>query len=240
MELPVLLITSAIKPDKVSYLKMSDSDKRLEATINGIKRWKTQYPDLKIVVVDGTNFDLSPYIPDDIESLFFHHDSSLVEQLGKGAGEAQDIEYALRKSSLIKNGNYFMKVTGKYWVENLEKFKSEDLFTNFKCKPIISNTLSLKYINTAFFCSNKDAYLKIFKNLPYEVNDNHNPEESNSDLEHIMAISIKKNNLRNYIFSEIPMVAGWTGTGDHMIELYKDRKKHFFRNLKYKILSHIF
>ena len=240
MKLPVLLITSAIKTDKVNHLKMTDLDKRLASTIKSIKIWKNKYPNLKITVVDGTNFDLAPYIPNDIESLYFQHNSALIKKLGKGSGEAQDIEYALRNSSFIRNENYFMKVTGKRWVENLEKFRDSDLYTDFKCKPIISNTLKLRYINTAFFCSEKNFYLKIFENLPYLVNDNHSENEANTDLEHVMARCIKSNDVKNYIFSEIPFLAGWDGTGDHKVDLYKDKKKHFLRKIKYKLLSHIF
>ena len=235
MDLPVLLITCAIKTDKVKYLKMTDPDKRLKATIIALQKWKTKFPNIKIVIVDGTNFNLSSYLPDDVECLFYQHDQSLIEKLGKGSGEAQDIEYALMNSNYISKYSYFMKITGKRWVDNLENFKSNDLFTDFKCKPTITSKLKLLYINTAFFCSKKDSYLNMFENLPFEV------DESNlvDDLEHVMATFIKRKSIRNYIFSEIPLLSGWDGTGDHEVALYSDTKKHFFRRMKYKFLSHI-
>ena len=102
MEYPTLLITSAIKPNnKVNYIKMSDSKFRLERTLMAIEKWRENIPNIKIVIVDGTNFNLKPYIYKDIECLFYENDLFKNPSRGKGCGESQDVVYALKNSKTI-------------------------------------------------------------------------------------------------------------------------------------------
>ena len=236
MKFPCLLITTAINPVKINYLKMTNPKKRLDWTIKAINYWKVLIPNIKIVVVDGTNFDLNPYLDKNIECLFYSNSLKTKGFKGKGSGEAEDIIFALTNSSTINNNPHVMKITGKYWVENIHKFKQKDLFCDFKCKPVISNFLSLEYISTIFMCFHKDFYLSKFKDLQYLINDSIHF----NDIEHIMANEILEKKIKNFILSEIPLVKGWCGTGDHLINLYTDSRKHFFRRYKYKLLSKIF
>ena len=237
MEYPTLLITSAIKPNnKVNYIKMSDSKFRLERTLRAIEKWRENIPNIKIVIVDGTNFNLKPYIYKDIECLFYENDLFKNPSRGKGSGESQDIVYALKNSKTIENNPNIMKITAKYWINNIHLLKKSDLFCKFKCKPIISNFFSLQYISTVFMCFHKEFYLQNFENLQDLVDDSihHN------DIEHIMAKQIIKKKINNYIFGGIPLVEGWCGTSDKKIRLYKDTYKHFLRKIKYNLLSKIF
>ena len=41
---PPLLTTSAIKPGDVPFLRMKDTDKRLEAHLKAIMYWKNNFP----------------------------------------------------------------------------------------------------------------------------------------------------------------------------------------------------
>lgn len=233
MTFPPLLITSGINVEATPFLKMRDAKSRLSAVINGVHQWQSINEHQKIVIVDGTGFDLTCHFSSsDIEILTYRNDQSLVEKYGKGAGEAQDVQYALQNSNFIFDTNHFMKVTGKRWVTNIHQFKKSDIFTEFKCKPIVTNWLDLLYINTAFFSSTRTFYLKNFSDVHYEVDD-----FKGIALEQAMAQRIKNNKIKGYCYSVIPELRGWDGSGNHSVDIYPDRVKHVFRNFKYRILS---
>tara|TARA_Y100001968_G_scaffold100812_1_gene90727 strand:- start:226 stop:942 length:717 start_codon:yes stop_codon:yes gene_type:complete len=237
LKYPTLLITSAIQPNEgIAHLKLVSPKERLKYTLNGIKKWKELIPKLRIVIVDGTNFELTTHVDSDVECICYKNDIFLDPRKGKSAGEAQDIVYALKNSEYIKQYPNVMKVTGKRWVQNIKHFKRNDLFTRFKCKPIFSNTLSLIYINTSFLCFDRDYYLSLFENMSNEINENYH----HRDIEHIMAEILIEKKVRHYTFEKIPNVDGWDGTGNYSIlDLYPDKIKHQFRKLKYKIISKI-
>ena len=237
MNYPPLLMTSCVNIGKVPYTNMVDRERRLEEVIKSIVKWQELIPKIQIVLVDGSEFSFTEKIElrgINIEYLSYRNDKTLVAKNGKGAGEAQDISYALKNSEKIKNAGYFMKCTGKRWVNNISAFDNKDLYSHFKCKPIISNWGKLSYINTAFFCAHASYYQKFFEGLEHEVNDH-----TGMDLEHAMAQRIVNQKLKNYIFSDIPMLDGWDGTGDHRVKIYQERPKHYVRRIKYKLLSMI-
>ena len=233
MKMPPLLMTSCVNVGDVKYTNMRSSDRRLKEVIRSIKEWKFRLPDLSIVLVDGSNFDFSGIFDDDnFEALFYKNDQLLVEQFGKGAGEAQDIMFALNNSRIINQSGYFIKCTGKRWVENIHDFGKKDLRSCFKCKPITNNLGRLLYVNTAFFSSSVEFYKSHFHTLHLNVDDN-----CGMDLEHAMADVIRQKRIKNYIFAEIPKLSGWDGSGDHKVEIYNDGAKHALRRLKYRVLS---
>ena len=234
INLPPLLITSAINIKSVPYLSMTDSSERLRSTLSALKAWQDKYPNIEVVIVDGTGFKYEMANNSRVEVLSYENNSSAISKLGKGYGEAEDIEFALMNSKIIKNSNNFMKVTGKRMITNLDGFDKTDLYCEFKCKPVVGNRLDLLYINTAFFCASRDVYLSLFKDIKLSINDS-----VGDDLEHVMAERIRLRKQRNYCFSTIPRISGWDGTSNSEIVIYNDRFRHMLRTVKYFTLSKV-
>lgn len=122
--LPVLLITTAVRSAPSVNVRLRDSASRLEFTLEGLGEWLNMFPDLRIVVCDGSNVDLTVLIREkwptaNVEVLHFQNDEKNVARFGKGYGEGQIIAFALKKAKLLRGAPVFMKCTGKLWVENL-------------------------------------------------------------------------------------------------------------------------
>jgi hypothetical protein len=237
---PPLVITTAVSPRNVPYLSMTNSNERILKYQDGIDIWLKKIPDLRIVLCDGTGFDWSPIVQHKyklahIECLSHFNDIDGVQQYGKGFGEVQSLNYAVDNSRLISESKQFMKITGKYWINNIDKFAKNDLFSEFKCKSIFKiSRWSVLYVNSAFFSCSVHAYKKYFYESYKLINDH-----TGKDLEHVLGDVIVNNDIKNYQFRTSPAICGWTGTGNHAIDLSSKSIKDKLREVKYWCLSWI-
>ena len=102
MRMPPLLMTSCINIGNVKYTNMRSADRRLEEVKRSINEWRNRFPNLSIVLVDGSEYNFSRIFEDkNLELLTYRNDQSLVEKFGKGVGEAQDVMFALYNSKFI-------------------------------------------------------------------------------------------------------------------------------------------
>jgi len=121
-----LIITSAIKVN-ANRTQLSDCDERLSRTLEGVRAWMSIRAFRRIVVCDGSGFDMSRSLLQlnesgdtdiTIEALCFQNDAPLVMQRGKGYGEGQIVQHALAHSRLVAEADAFTKCTAKLWVTN--------------------------------------------------------------------------------------------------------------------------
>jgi hypothetical protein len=213
--LPVLLITSCvvIADDDVV---LRDPKDRIKHTVEAIEHWIKISPNLQIVICDGSNFDFSAILKDkfpnhDFECLYFQNSIEKVKVQGKGYGEGEIIEYALEHSELLKKSNFFIKCTGKLWVENfaecLEVFKG-----NFRASAYFKNAFSLlkkttfEYIDTRFFISSIDFYTKNLMRA-YELVG----LADNKSIEHVFKDIVLEKNFSGVLFPVHPIVCGVGG-----------------------------
>lgn len=219
---------------------MTDSSRRLEKYLEGIDNWLRKIPNLRIIICDGTGYDWHPeimrhYCNSHIECLSFFNDINAVKMFGKGYGEIQILNYAIENSKFLKKSKHFMKITGKYWVENIEAFSISELFPDFKFKSTFKiKGWTLLYVNSAFFICSICAYRKYLYDSFHLVNDH-----VGNDLEHVLGRILVKNKIKNYQFTHSPAICGWSGTGDHSFNLGSVTLKDKFREIKYLILSWI-
>jgi hypothetical protein len=237
---PPLIITTAVTPKNVPYLSMTDSNERIIKYQIAIEIWLKKIPNLKIILCDGTGFDWLPiiktkYDPEQFECLTHFNDVDGVERYGKGFGEIKSINYAIDNSNIISENKHFMKITGKYWVDNIDRFSEEDLYSEFKCKSIFKISVwSILYINSAFYTCSVYTYRKYFYDSYKLINDH-----TGKDLEHVLGDVIVSNAMKNYQFRVSPAICGWTGTGNHAIDLSSKSIKDKLREVKYWCLSWI-
>lgn len=87
----------------------------------------------EIVIVDGSN---NPVLTEEeiqgfknqgviIEQLLFLQDKALVERFGKGHGEMQITNYMVEHSELVKRAGGFVKLTPRYFFDNIEAILPE-------------------------------------------------------------------------------------------------------------------
>ena len=154
---PPLVITTAVSTGDVPYVGMTDSDERINKYLKSIDVWLKKIPDIQIVLCDGTGFDWNilidqRYNKQQFECLTCFNDVSKVEKFGKGYGEIEILNHVVDNSKMVQKARHFMKITGKYWIDNIAEFSNKELFSNFKCKSIFKiSSWSLLYINTVFF-----------------------------------------------------------------------------------------
>jgi len=213
---PTLLITSCINPPKsVPFTNLHDSQKRIECTLESIGKWLSSY-DLDIVLCDGSNFDfsflVSKHFPNaKIECIYFKNNEAEVIRLGKGYGEGEIINYALKNSNVLKSADYFIKCTGKYFVNNFDECMQ---YWNGKllCRADIFfglyvNAVNITFTDTRFFIINKDLYISSFSQAYKLVDDNHNRY-----IEHIFKDIIREKKMTHFLFPIVPIIDGLSGT----------------------------
>ena len=156
---PILLITTAVRAAPSVNVRVSDRERRLEYTLEGIGEWVARMPELRIVVCDGSNVDLTSTIREKwptatIEVLHFQNNEKKVARFGKGFGEGQIIKFALKKSKFLRNQPVFMKCTGKLWVENIREVLSGISGTNgfmIRQRPDEEGQRKPFWVDTRFF-----------------------------------------------------------------------------------------
>jgi hypothetical protein len=117
------------------FLYQTDPNDRLQCYLKSIKQW-LEKTNLKICVVENSGYtfsELSEYIDkynDRFELLTFneftlsndlHH---IMYNVSKGASEMYSIIYA-NKNTKFTNNNFIIKITGRYFILDFEKFLSD-------------------------------------------------------------------------------------------------------------------
>jgi hypothetical protein len=121
-----ILLPATINTGGIVFLQRSDPVIRENDYINAIRKW-LQETNYTIVFCENSNSDLrnieeasKGYKHREIEFLQFDG-NSFPRELGKGYGMLLTIRYALQNSSLIKNADYIVAVTGRYFIKNIKK-----------------------------------------------------------------------------------------------------------------------
>ncbi len=124
-----VLLTATIDPKGIAFLKRDDPCIRENDYIYSIKEWilKTDCP---IVFCENSGYKIDEiknmmgkYTKKETEVLQFNgHD--FPRELGKGYGELLIIKYALQHSKLIRHSDYIIKVSGRYFINNIEEIVS--------------------------------------------------------------------------------------------------------------------
>ena len=207
-----LIITSAINVH-AQRTHLRDSDVRLRLTLEALRAWMALHVFGRIVVCDGTGFDMTPYLQQlsesgdmDIafESLCFQNDVALVEKLGKGFGEGEIVEHALTHSRLLDGASSFAKCTSKVWVTNAAACLRH---YNGHAALNLAGGFIPTYVDTRFYICSKAFYTSYLRDCHRAVDEDHVQY-----LEHRFFKSIGGTPIyRNTLFPT-PSVLGVSGT----------------------------
>lgn len=229
---PVLLITASIQPQEKNYVKLRNAKQRLVQYLDSLKFYIKNTKIKKIVFCDNSNyffnkkeiFLLAEQYRKEIEIVQFAGDYGKIAQRGKGYGEGEIIKYAIENSKLLLEADYFIKVTGRIKILNIDKIKNDiDINKIYFNKSIIE----YQSIDTVIFGIPKKTYIKYFLHQYKKAND-----KRTNYIEHVIAKTILQHKLVIYnipFYPDIEGVRGTTGTP------YQENMK--FEKLVYNCLS---
>jgi len=127
-----IILTTTVTVQNKLWLFQTDKNERTQLYIKKIKQWLYQ-TNFKIVVVENTGytfeelneekekfkdrFEVVSFVESELESALF-----LKDNLSKGGSEVFAIEYAYKNSSLCKYADFIIKVTGRFFIPELENY----------------------------------------------------------------------------------------------------------------------
>lgn len=208
----VLLITGTIKPASgVPSLTLTDSDERLKQYISSIEYFLLKTSINEIVFCDNSNcsegcfadlYLLAKRMNKKIEILSFKGNNKKVSVKGKGYGEGEIIEYAMNNSSLIKNSSFFMKITGRLVVENIN-----DIVARLNPTVFYINMFNKIRVDTRLYAMPVEFYRKWFLDAKEYVCD-----AEGYYIEHVFTDIIRKNKVCCRNFPKYPRYIGKSGS----------------------------
>jgi hypothetical protein len=134
-KITLLLTTTVFIQPKTQYLFQRDPQVRLNAYLKAIKQWLDK-TDFNIVLVDNSGYEFNELSDYKIKCKDRFQIISFVEEnlkesvyitncTSKGSSEMFAIDYAYYNSELIKNSEFVIKITGRFYVEDFQKYLEE-------------------------------------------------------------------------------------------------------------------
>ena len=147
----IILLTSTINPNGMSYTVLQDKDIRQKQYNKALQFYLVNTP-YRIVYCDNSGVDISGGYLDYINSgrieFITFNGNDFDKAKGKGYGEAKIILYAIKNSKFLKHDCYVTKITGRIIIRNI-------------CELIQSHVYHLNNIVSCDFCSNNGIYSMI-------------------------------------------------------------------------------
>lgn len=234
----VLLITASVFPQEKRFLELKDPKRRLRQYLSSLRFYIIHSNLSKIVFCDNSRcefprksmLDLAKRYGKELEILQFNGSEGRIRSRGKGYGEGEIIEYALIHSQLLKEAEYFIKVTGRLKilnldeiVENMDKTKT---YINREVRNFRESKRQGKQMNTVLYGMPKRIYMKEFVDAYKEVWDNHKIY-----LEHVFYNRIVEKRLSVYNLPRFPVIEGISGTGGNRYQESIGWERHIYNFL---------
>lgn len=215
MNIVILLTCTVNTQPHISWLEQRDSNERLTMYLNIIIKWLTETK-LQIVVIENSginlknelinkfpDFNVNKYL-DRFESITYEYNNMSTEDKqfldsheAKGHHELYAINYAHTNSKLINKCNYIIKITGRYFITNLENILEDKLNQNEKIN-FIRQSLKWRGWNR---CEVLGCHLDNFNELfNYPSNNDMVEEEYTNRVNNLL-----KNRV-DYHFFELPLL----------------------------------
>lgn len=208
----VLLITGTIASQSTYMTYLTDVSERLKQYIECIEFYLCETSINKIVFCENSNYkfdsralyELAKKNNKLFELLQFDGDYSQIVDRGKGYGEGEIIEYALENSKLFLQSKYFIKVTGRLIISNIDILCKRIDFDRvyFNC-----NLYYYPSIDTKMYGMPIALYKDTFRKAYYDVND-----KENQYIESIFYNIIKNKQIKVFNFHKCPVFEGISGS----------------------------
>lgn len=191
---------------------LTDVSERLKQYIECIEFYLGKTGIKKIVFCENSNYkfdsralyEMAKKNNKFFELLQFSGNYSQIVARGKGYGEGEIIEYAIENSKLLLNSKYFVKVTGRLIISNIDilykRIDSDRAY--FNC-----NLYYYPSIDTKIYGMPIDLYKDTFLKAYCDVDD-----KENNYIESIFYNIIKKKHIKVFNFHKCPVFEGISGS----------------------------
>ncbi len=209
------IITGTIRPTNlVTQLKIRNEEERLFQYLESLKFFIESKAFTKIIFCENSNYGagglaaLEEMARDNgvkLEILSFQGDIQQVERQGKGYGEGEILDYVFDHSDLVEREPFFIKITGRMKVMNIQKLvsvmKPEKSYFN-----IPNSTLRTLY-DTRIYGMPTEQFKRCFQKAYLKVWD-----KQGIYLEHIYTQTLKENGIKVTNFPRYPRIIGISGS----------------------------
>ena len=237
-----LILTACIKPINMPFLERTSEIDRLDDYKKTFTRWcKNKFVE-RIIFIENSGYDLSFFqetskkFPNKtIEIISSNLNNTFEKGLGKGYGEFLCLKEVFENSKIANNTDYYLKVTGRYYIENFDKIFQE--FKKMKSDIYVCIKNNLTYADSHVFGGSKFFFLKYVIPLASKINDS-----NGVFMEHCVAKATLlgiNDKLKFNHFSTYPDICGIIGTNNKKIKnnLIKKIKLFFFGKIKSYLLA---
>ena len=234
----LLLITSSVNIS-AQFTVLVNAGEREKQYIDSLLFFITKSEFTKIVVCDNSGYRYPANIYDSslannkqLELLSFSGNNLLVSTYGKGYGEGEIIEYAVKHSELLKGIQGFFKVTGRLKVSNVNNIiNSVDLKKNYfmpmSLRPMFLRPAIIKdSFDTRFYYTTKWLYEKYLRQV-YQQSD----DSKGMYLEKVYYNSITSAGVKTAWFRPIPVIEGISGSTGKAYYIVPPVKRRFINML---------
>lgn len=211
----VLILTGTINPsNNIHELKIKNSEQRFKQYYESIDFFVKSGVFKKIIFCDNSNTDINSFkkllqeassYDVNLELLSFKGNKKAVEELGKGYGEGEIMQYIMHNSKIINEEKYIIKITGRLKIDNIKKIvkkiDEEKIYFN------ISQGNKVKIVDTRFYGMPKKIFEKYFLKEYVKIKD-----DKHFYLEHLYTEIILKNKLKTFNFNKYPRIVGISGS----------------------------
>ncbi|MBA7510287.1 hypothetical protein ES705_02263 [subsurface metagenome] len=220
-----ILLTATINPKNVIFVKRNDPIIRENDYIDSLKKWieKTSY---SIVFCENSGYNIDQIIRiaemyklREIEILQFNGQNFPAE-FGKGYGELLIIKYALQHSNLIKDSDYIIKISGRYFIKNIGKI-ARGLSYNKDIYIMADLRRNLTWADCRVFAFKPSFFFDYLSKFQGLVNDS-----NGFYLEHAVVRAVLRAISDGHKWLPLPskpIVVGYSGTSDTPIRVSKIR-----------------
>lgn len=214
----VLLITASVLPQEKRFLKLREPEQRLKQYLDSLRFYIVHTGLTRIVLCDNSGFGfpaaditaLAEKYGKKLEIVQFIGDKEKIRANGKGYGEGEIIEYALHHSHLLREARYFIKITGRLKVLNINRIIEKMDITKIYMNRVIRNFhrpgKNMK-MDTVLYGMPKDIYTARLSDAYMSVCD-----KKGIYLEHVFYDRIVKNKLTVYNIPHFPVIKGVSGS----------------------------
>ena len=185
---PIIILTSTVNVNyKKSYLFQTSKEDRLETYLKSIKQWLYK-TNLMIILVENSGYPFNELekekelFKDRFQVLTFkENEFELSKYLenndSKGASEMFSINYAFFYSQLIHKDSFIIKITGRFFIPELEEYLNTYDLNNYDC--LVQNNRN----RCEIVGSHYNNFLHIFKLLLLNNKNQYNPHVETIYLE---------------------------------------------------------
>ena len=238
-----IILTACINPVGMPFLLRNSTNDRLSDYKNAFRKWCNNSLVQKIIFIENSGYDLTFFVDEakkfpkkEIEIISNNLNNSFEKKLGKGYGEFLCLKEVFVNSTITKNTEYFLKITGRYYLKNFNKLYYE--FKENKSDIQIYLKDNLTYADTNIFGGSKNFFINYV--IPHASKTN---DTRGVFIEHCIAkaaLSGINDDLSFNHFTVYPDIQGIIGTNNKVIKnnLFKKIKLSLLGKIKGYILRH--